>query len=69
VIEEVARDHQQIDLVTERSIDDPLEDLSLTLAVRGLLRGIAVAIAVEMDVSGVKDSQRSFHVFAGGTYS
>jgi hypothetical protein len=36
---------------------------------RDLLRGIAVAIAVEMDVGGVQDAQRPFHVVAGGTYS
>jgi hypothetical protein len=57
VIEEVAGDQQQVDLIGQRPIDDALEDAPAALGVRGLLVGIAVAIALEMDVGGVKHSQ------------
>ena len=57
VIEEIARDQQQIDPIRQRAIDDAPEDVPATLGVRGLLFWITVAIAGKMDVGGVKHSQ------------
>ncbi len=57
VIEEVARDQQQVDLIGQRPIDDALEDAPAAHVMRGSLSGIAAAVAVEMDVGGVKHSQ------------
>ena len=54
VIEEVAGDQQQIDLVGQGAVDDALEDAPAALEVRGLLLRPSVAVAVEMDVGGVK---------------
>src|SRR2546422_5444299 len=57
VIEEVAGDQQQVDLIGQRPIDDALEDAPAAHVMRGSLSGIAAAVAVEMDVGGVKHSQ------------
>jgi len=59
VIEEVAGDQQQVDLVGQRPIDDALEDAPAALVMRDSLSGISAAVAVEMDVGGVKHSQES----------
>ena len=42
-----------------RPIDDALEDAPAALVMRGSLSGISAAVAVEMDVGGVKHSQGS----------
>src|SRR5437660_1441025 len=57
VIEEIAGDQEQVDLVAQRSIDDALERAPFALAVRGLLARVTVAVALEVDIGGVKDSQ------------
>jgi hypothetical protein len=59
VIEQVARDQEQIDPICERPIDDAPEDVPVALEMGRLLGGIAVAIAIEMHVGGVKHSQGS----------
>jgi hypothetical protein len=59
VIEEVARDQQQINLIRQGPIDDALEDTPTVLGVRCLLSRISVAVAVEMHVGGVKHPQGS----------
>ena len=62
VVEEVAGDEQQIDLVGERPIDDAPQDAATTLAIRELLLGASPDIAIEVDVGRVKDAEGS----AGG---
>jgi hypothetical protein len=59
VIEEVARDQQQIDVIGQGPIDNALHDTPAALAMRGLLFGIPVAVAVEVHVGGVKHPQGS----------
>src|SRR5262245_23477033 len=57
VIEEVAGDQEQIDLIMERPVDDALEYAPAALAGRGLLPRSPIAVAFEVDVGGVKHSQ------------
>ena len=59
VIEEVAGDQQQIGPVCQRPIDDPPKDGPAALGVRSLLGRTAVAVAVQMHVGGVKNTQGS----------
>ena len=57
VIEEVAGDQEQIDLIAQRPIDDAPEDAPSALLMRGLLLGVSVAVALEMHVGRVQHSQ------------
>jgi hypothetical protein len=59
VIEEVAGDEQQVDLVRDRAIDDALEDVATALAIRGLLVGSSADVTVEVDVGRVEHAQGS----------
>jgi hypothetical protein len=54
VVEEIAGDQQEIDLVDQRAIDDPLEYAPAALLMRGLLSGVSVAVALEVDIGGVQ---------------
>ena len=38
----------------QRAIDDPLEDAPAALLMRGLLSGVSVAVALEVDIGGVQ---------------
>ena len=58
VIEEVAGDQHEIDLVGQGAIDDAPEKLPATLVVLGLPAGTAT-VAVEVDVGRVKDAEGS----------
>ena len=59
VIEEVAGDQHQIDVVRQGSIDDAPEGAAMAPVMRRLLLGIAIPIAAEMHVGGVKNAQGS----------
>ena len=59
VIEEIAGDQQQVDLVGQGPIDDARPDASAARAMPGLGGGVAAAVAVEVDVGGVQHAQRS----------
>jgi hypothetical protein len=58
VIEEVAGNQHQIDLVGQRAIDDAPEDAPAALVV-GRLLGRAAAVAVQVHIGGVKDAEGS----------
>ena len=57
MVEEVARDQEQIDPIAQRPIDDALEDAPSALLMRGLLTPVTVAVALEMHVGRVQHSQ------------
>ena len=57
VIEEVAGDQHQIDVVRQGSIDHAREGVAIAPVMRRLLLGIAVSVAAEMHVGGVKNAQ------------
>ena len=57
VIEQIAGDQQEIDLIAQRAIDDAPEHAPFARAVRRLLAGVTIAIAFEMDVGGVQHSK------------
>jgi hypothetical protein len=57
VIEQIAGDQQEIDLVAQRPIDDPLEDAPAARLMRGLLAGVAISVTLEVDVGGVQYTQ------------
>jgi len=57
VVEQVAGDQHQIDVVVQRAIDDALEDTPAPRLMGGLLARVSVAVALEVDVGGVQHSQ------------
>jgi hypothetical protein len=58
VIEEVAGDQHQVDLVRQRAIDDTPEELPAALVVLGLPTGTA-AVAVQVHVGSVQNAEGS----------
>jgi hypothetical protein len=58
VIEQIAGDQQEVDLIAQRAVDDAPEHAPLALAVRRLLPSVTVAVALEVDVGGVQHSKR-----------
>ena len=57
VIEEIAGDQEEIDAIRQDPIDDAPERVPVALVVRRPLLGIAVSVAAEMHVGGVKHAQ------------